>query len=193
MAGNDNGRSSSTRSQSILHNGSQRRAVQMIEMRVRYQHQVDGRQVAHSKPGTPQPLQHKQPAREVRIDYHALPTDLHKKAGVPDESDSQLAVRGQPGLVRISTKRRNRRVTHQSSELRGAFAESPVLKCCLDHPKMACLLHEIPEAFVTILVQRRLQRALFQWFPYSIPRSLDDKSWEDKKASTFEDTWRQSL
>jgi len=72
--------------------------VQMIEVRMRHQHQIDRRQVAHPNSRTPQPLQHKQPARKVRIDHHTLPAHLHKKAGMADEGNSKFAIRTSRGL-----------------------------------------------------------------------------------------------
>jgi hypothetical protein len=94
MVRNDNGRSGPTGSQIVLHQGTQRRAVQMIKVRMRNQDDINGRQIPDAKSRTPQPFQHKQPARKVRIDHRTLPADLHKETGMANESDPQLAVRG---------------------------------------------------------------------------------------------------
>ena len=93
MARNDDGRSRAAGAEVIVHDGAQRRPVQMIKMRVRDQNQIDGRQIAHPNSGTAQALQNKQPAREVGIDHHALPADLHEKAGVTDEGHPEFAIR----------------------------------------------------------------------------------------------------
>src|SRR5580698_8080450 len=50
---------------------------------------IDGRQIPHAQPRTPQPFQYEEPAREVRVDHHALPADLHEEAGVSDERHTQ--------------------------------------------------------------------------------------------------------
>ena len=142
MARNDDGRGGSPRTQIVLHDGAQRRPVQMIEVRMRHQHQIDSRQIAHSNPGTPQPLQHKQPAREVRIDHHALPADLHEEAGMANERDPQFAVGDETRFVRLSAQRSHGGMPHQSPELRRTLAEGRIAKRCLDHPELACVLDE---------------------------------------------------
>ena len=106
----------------------------MIEVRMRHQHQIDGRQISHPKSGTPQPLQHKEPAREVRIEHHALPAHLHQEAGMSNERDAQFAVRGKTRHMRLPAKRSHGRMPHQAPELRRALAEGPITKRCFDHP-----------------------------------------------------------
>ena len=140
MARNDNCRRFSPRTQIVVHDRAQRGPMQMIEVRVRHQHRIDGWQIAHTNAGTPQSLQHKQPAGKVGIDHHALPADLKKKTGMPDERNSQFALRCQARLVSFATERGYRGVAHQSAELRCAFAESRILKRCLDHPRRACFI-----------------------------------------------------
>jgi hypothetical protein len=68
--------------------------VQVIKVRMRNQDDINGRQIPDANSRTPQSFQHKQPAREVRIDHRALPADLYKETGMANESDSQFAVRG---------------------------------------------------------------------------------------------------
>src|SRR5439155_13553222 len=91
--------------------------MQMIEVRMRDQHQVDRRQVVKLHSGLPQPLQNKQPARKVGVNDDVLPADLHKKAGMADKSQPQLTVRNQPGLVASSGTRSYRRMPEQTTEL----------------------------------------------------------------------------
>src|SRR5579859_6036476 len=75
--------------QIILHNRPQRRTMQMIEVRVRNQYQIDGRKVGDAKAGTAQALEHKEPAREIRIDHYALAADLHEETGMANECHAE--------------------------------------------------------------------------------------------------------
>src|ERR1700689_1854954 len=108
----------------------------MVEVRMRHQHQINGRQVSNSQPRTPQPLQHKKPAREVRVDHHALSAHLHEETGMADEGHTQLAVRGKTRDMGLTAWGIPGGMAHQSPELRGAFAEGPIAKRLLDHPKL---------------------------------------------------------
>ena len=54
--------------------------MQVIEMRMRHQHRIDRRQVAHAEPRPPQPLQNKNPLREVRINHDVFSADLQEKS-----------------------------------------------------------------------------------------------------------------
>ena len=81
---------------------SQRWTVQVIEVGMGHQHGIDGRQIAETQPWTTEPFQHKDPAGKVRVNQNVLAADLQEEAGVPDESNSQLAVRGEPRFVRLS-------------------------------------------------------------------------------------------
>ena len=59
MMRDDNRRRNDTAADGLLHDGAQRRTMQMIEVRMRDQHQVDRRQVVKLHSGLPQPLQNK--------------------------------------------------------------------------------------------------------------------------------------
>src|SRR5579862_246720 len=107
--------------------------MQVVEMGVGYQDNIDRRQVPHSKSRTAQTFEDKKPAGEVGIDHRALPAQLQKEAGMADESYAQLSVRGQARLVCLPGTRRDGGVADEPSELRCAFAESPVVKLRLDH------------------------------------------------------------
>ena len=76
----------------LMHDGAQRRPMQMVEMRVRYENQIDRRQVGDAKSRSAKPLQHKQPPRKIGIDDHTLAADLNEEAGVADEGDAEFAV-----------------------------------------------------------------------------------------------------
>ena len=130
----DDCRRHSARAQVVLHDGPQRCTVQMIEVGVRNQHHIDGRQISDSQAGPPQALQHKKPARKVGIDDNALPAHLQKETGVADESHAQLAVGDQARLMSLAAAGSHDRVPHQASEVGGALAQGWIAKCLLDHP-----------------------------------------------------------
>ena len=75
--------------------GAQRLPMQVIEVRVRHQHDIHRRQVAQIQSRLTQALENEEPAREVGIDDDVLSANLQKEAGVPDERHAQLAVRNQ--------------------------------------------------------------------------------------------------
>ena len=70
----------------------------MVEVRVRHQHGIDGRQVAQPQAGTTQPLEDEEPACKIGIDDDVLAADLQEEAGVSDEGNTQLAARASTGL-----------------------------------------------------------------------------------------------
>ncbi len=54
MRRNDDRRRNAPRAQIVLHQRAQRRAMQVIEVGVRHQHQIDGRQIGDAQAGTTQ-------------------------------------------------------------------------------------------------------------------------------------------
>ena len=60
----------------VLDQRSQRRPVQVIEVRVRDEYQIDGRQITNLYARLAQSFQHKKPAREVGIDNYVLSAHL---------------------------------------------------------------------------------------------------------------------
>src|ERR1700686_1649203 len=122
MSWNHDGRRNAPRAQVVLHDGAQRRTMQMIEMRMGDQHHVDGRKVGNAQSGTTQALQHKKPACEVGIDDNALAANLHEKAGVADEGDAKFAIRGEPRLVSLTGAGSHCRAAHETPDLGGALA-----------------------------------------------------------------------
>ena len=76
--------------------------MQVIEVRVRDQHNVDGRQIGNAQAGTAQAFQHEEPAREIGIDDDVLSADLQEEAGVADEGDAEFAVGDEARLVGLA-------------------------------------------------------------------------------------------
>jgi len=95
----------------------------MIEVGVRNQNHVDGRQIGDAQSGTPEALQNEEPAREVGINDDALAAHLQKETGVADESDAEFTVRDQTRLVSLAAARSHHRVPHQAAKIRGALAQ----------------------------------------------------------------------
>src|SRR5579864_5295582 len=112
----------------MVHDGAQRRTMQVIEMRMRHQHQVDGRKVVNAQPGFAYPLQKKEPAREVRVDGDVLPAHLHKERGMADERDPEFTIVYQLWLVGAAGAGGDRGVTNQLSELRRPLAQGRISK-----------------------------------------------------------------
>ncbi len=69
---------------------SQRLPVQMVEVGMRHQHQIDGRQVVNLDAGMFDALDHLQPLGPVRVDQHAVLRRLHEKGGMSDPCDAHL-------------------------------------------------------------------------------------------------------
>src|SRR5579859_1714926 len=122
MRRNDDRRRFSTSTQIMLYDRAQRRAMQVVEVRVRYEYQVNRRKIGYAQARTAKAFQHKQPPGKIGIDHHALAPDLHEKAGVSDEGDAEFSVRGKPRFVGLAAAWCDCRSAHQSSELGGALA-----------------------------------------------------------------------
>src|SRR5258707_12319298 len=69
---------------------SQRSPVEVIKMRVCYQHQIDIRQMMQFDSRLLQPLDHLQPFRPVRIDQDTAIVRLNEKGSVPDPGDAKF-------------------------------------------------------------------------------------------------------
>jgi hypothetical protein len=69
---------------------AQRRLVEMIEVRVRQQHQVNRRQIPDFHAGALDALQQKQPVREIRVNQHVQIRELDQKRRVADPRDGHL-------------------------------------------------------------------------------------------------------
>src|SRR2546423_15397933 len=106
----------------------------MVKVGMGYQHHIDRRQITHAKPRTSQPLQHKEPAREVGIDNDTVSPNLNEEAGVSDKGDPQLAIAGQAWLVGFAAAGSYDGMAHQASKIGGALAKGRIAKRCFDHP-----------------------------------------------------------
>ena len=126
--GDDERRSGSGLTPGLARDGAQRLAMQVIEVRVRYQHNIHGRQVAQVQSGLAQAFENEEPAREVGIDDDVLSADLEKKAGVPDEGDAQLAVRNQLRFVSLPGAGCDRGMSHQARERAGSLAQRGIFQ-----------------------------------------------------------------
>ena len=64
----------------------------MVEVRMRYEHQVDRWKIDNSYAWLADPLEKKKPSREIRIDRDVLAAHLHEECRVPNECHSKFAV-----------------------------------------------------------------------------------------------------
>src|SRR5271155_1566214 len=112
----------------LTRNGAQRLAMQVIEVRVRYQDDIHRRQIAQVYSGLAQALQDEEPTREIGIDDYVLSANLEEKAGVSDESYAKLAVRNQLRFVGLAGARRHYGMSHQARELAGTLAQSGIFQ-----------------------------------------------------------------
>src|SRR5271157_5893634 len=107
--------------------------MQMIEVRVGYEHEVHGRQVARVQSRLTQTFKHEKPAREIRIDNDVQAANLQKKTGVPDEGEAELTLCNQLRFVNFAGTRCDRGMPYQARELAGSLAESRVFQGRLQH------------------------------------------------------------
>jgi hypothetical protein len=70
---------------------SQRSAIEMIEMRVGYEHEINRRQMMNMKARFFEPLDNAQPHRPDRIDQDVGFVRLNQKRSVPNPGDANLA------------------------------------------------------------------------------------------------------
>ena len=124
VPGHDNERPLARLATGQVRDGSQRRTMQVIEMRMGDQYGINSRQIAHSQSGTTQSLQHKNPAGEVRVDQYVFSANLQEEAGVPNECNSQLSSRRQNRLPTAAGTRGERRAPDQCAELSGLSSDA---------------------------------------------------------------------
>src|SRR5580765_2335717 len=105
----------------------------MIEVGVRNQNKVDGREVHDAEARTTKPLQYEQPPGKIGIDHNTLSTNLHEEAGMTDEGDAQFPVGREARFVSLTRPRSHRRTAHQPSELGRALAQCRITESLLDH------------------------------------------------------------
>lgn len=92
--------------------GAQRGPVQVVEVSVRNQHRVDGRQVAQPQAGAAKPLKHEDPAGKVRVNQDVLPANLQEEAGMSDEGYAKLPAAGEYRFARDAGARRHGRMAN---------------------------------------------------------------------------------
>jgi hypothetical protein len=134
VSGNDDGGSNSPCAQIIVNDRAQRGAMQVIKVSVRDKYQIDRGKISNAQTGPTQALQDKQPPGEVGIDDNVSAPYLDKEAGMSNERDAEFAIGDQTGFVSLTETRGDRRVTHQTSKLRGAFTKGRIAESLFDHP-----------------------------------------------------------
>jgi hypothetical protein len=100
---------------------AQRLAVEVIEMRVGYEHNVHRRQVAEIESGLPQAFKNEKPAREVGIDDDVLSANLEKKAGMTNKGEAELSLCNEFGFVSFTGTRGDHRMPYEVSKLARAL------------------------------------------------------------------------
>ena len=66
----------------------------MIEMSMRYQHHVNGRQVSNPDTGPLEALENEDPLRKVWVDQEVFAANLQEKTRVAYKSDAKLPASG---------------------------------------------------------------------------------------------------
>jgi len=83
----------------LTRDGAQRLAMQVIEVRVRDEHQIHRRQIAQIHSRLTEAFKNEKPARKIGIDDDVLASDLKEEAGVSDKGHPELAIRSQLRFV----------------------------------------------------------------------------------------------
>ena len=89
----------------------------MIKVGMGNQYRIDWRQIAHAQSWASEPLQNKNPLREVRVNHDVFSADLQKETRVPDEGDTQLSTVHQYRLARLAAARSKDGTAYQCSYL----------------------------------------------------------------------------
>jgi hypothetical protein len=122
MMRDDESRCRSSFAASLARDRAQRLAVQVIEMRVGYEHNVHRRQVAEIESGLPQALKNEKPACEVGIDDDILSANLEKEAGMTDEGEAELSLGDEFGFVSFAGTRGDHGMPYEVSKLARALS-----------------------------------------------------------------------
>ena len=108
MGGYDNPGNCPILATRVIHDGAQRRPMQVVKMGVRDQYQVDRWKITNPQTRLAQALQNKQPWSKIWIDDNAQSGNLYEKAGVADKGNAQftppdkMRLVSQPGTWRNS-------------------------------------------------------------------------------------------
>src|SRR6266496_1114707 len=121
----------------VLHQRPQRWHMKMVEMGVRDQNQINGREIVDLHSRLPQSLKYKKPARKIWINEDIFSADLHEKAGMPDKCDPHLPVWHQFRFMRLAAARGDRRMPDQLAKCSGTLAKSGILESLFQHGKAA--------------------------------------------------------
>ncbi len=97
--------------------------MQVVEVSVRDQDHVNGRQIADEQARPAQALQHEEPAGKIRINHDIQSANLHEKRRVADEREAQLAVARQHRFVGLAGPGCDDGVTNEAGKLTGPFPE----------------------------------------------------------------------
>src|ERR1700722_7640393 len=112
----------------LSRNRSQRLAMEMIEVGMRYQHQIHRRKIAYIHSRQTQAFENEEPARKIRIDGDIQAADLQKEARVSNKRHPQFTACGELWLVRLSSARSNCGVAYQARELSGSLSQRGILQ-----------------------------------------------------------------
>ena len=144
MLWHDRGRPGTSVLLGMLHDGSKRGPMEVIEMRMRDQHQIDGWKVSDAQARLSKTLQHEEPARKVGVDNRVFAADLQEEAGMADKCDAHLTVRDEHRLVGLAGARRDGGMANQFPELLGPFTQRRALKRVFQHGMPEFLLPHLP-------------------------------------------------
>lgn len=112
----------------LARDGTQRLAMQMIEVRVSDEHQIHRWQIAQIYSGLTEAFKNEKPAREIGIDDDVLASDLKEETGVPDKGDAEFAIRGELRFVSRARARSDDGVAHEPGELSRSLAERGIFQ-----------------------------------------------------------------
>jgi hypothetical protein len=100
--------------------------VKVIEVRVREQDEIDGRQILDAQAGAFDAFEEKNPIGEIRINENIQVRELHEERRVADPSERDLPVIkfGENGPLMLAGSRGEKRLPNHLAE-KGARIESP--------------------------------------------------------------------
>jgi hypothetical protein len=130
---NDQHRRRSGVPSSLPGNSTQGLTVQMVEMGVRHQNHIHGRQIVQAHSGLAKTFQHEQPACKIGVEDNVLPAHLQKEARMSNERKTHFAVADQLRFVGPSRTPRDNGVPNEAGKLLCPFAQRRILQRGLNH------------------------------------------------------------
>jgi len=106
--------------------GPQRRAMQVIEMRVGDEHGVKRWKFLDAKSGTAQTFEYEKPGSKDWIDDDVRAADLQKKRRVSDERNPHLVLCGKHGAVSTSGTAGHGRVLYELAKLASFLTDTDI-------------------------------------------------------------------